>query len=171
MPVLELDQRHKLIRALADDARQEFIDQLEDFSSPLRRVSDVPYESPIEEAFALAWQAFRMISRSTDLESDGPPMALPAPTPQFGVVCAGRTYRVDFAFAEFRLAVECDGHAFHERTPEQVEQRNTRDADLQSSGWHVLHFSGRQLLRKPSECAQRTHDALCDCWARKCTHA
>lgn len=58
-------------------------------------------------------------------------------------------YRLDFAIPEAFIAIELDGHDFHERTKEQVESRNARDRDLQSLGWMVFHFSGSELLRSP----------------------
>lgn len=52
-----------------------------------------------------------------------------------------------------KLAVELDGHDFHERTKEQVVYRNQRDRDLLAAGWTVLHFSGSELYRDPLQCA------------------
>jgi hypothetical protein len=46
-------------------------------------------------------------------------------------------------------AVEVDGHAFHERTREQVAERNQRDRLLQRAGWKVFHFSWEELTTDP----------------------
>jgi hypothetical protein len=51
-----------------------------------------------------------------------------------------------------KIAVELDGHQFHERTPEQVVERNSRDRDLQRAGWTVFHFSYREFDREPQRC-------------------
>ncbi len=48
---------------------------------------------------------------------------------------------------EMKIAVELDGHEFHERTKEQVAYRNRRDRVLQRHGWTVLHISGSELVR------------------------
>lgn len=56
------------------------------------------------------------------------------------------------------IAVELDGHEFHERTPEQVAHRNQRDRDLQANGWLLLHFSGSELLRDPVKCITQARD-------------
>jgi hypothetical protein len=51
--------------------------------------------------------------------------------------------------AEMKIAVELDGHDFHERTKEQVKLRDRRDRVLQRHGWIVLHISGSELVREP----------------------
>ena len=50
------------------------------------------------------------------------------------------------------VAIELDGHEFHERTKEQVAYRNQRDRWLLANSWVVLHFSGSELHRQPVEC-------------------
>ena len=57
-----------------------------------------------------------------------------------------------------KIAVEVDGHDFHERTREQVVARNQRDRDLQADGWTVLHFSGSEIHRQPEECVRQVFD-------------
>ena len=54
-----------------------------------------------------------------------------------------------------KVAIELDGHDFHERTKEQVALRNERDRSApQADGWTVLHFSGSELVRDPLKCVQ-----------------
>lgn len=86
---------------------------------------------------------------------------------QLDTVACGHRYRLDRAFVEdpegelpVRVAVELDGHAFHERTPEQVAARNTRDADLLASGWFVLHFSWHQVMADPFSCVRAADAAV-----------
>ena len=73
----------------------------------------------------------------------------------------GKSYRIDFLYQEdyeediehpFRLAIECDGHDYHEKTKEQVIKRNKRDMDLKMAGYDVLHYSGSQIFKKPMGC-------------------
>lgn len=66
--------------------------------------------------------------------------------------------KYDLGVAKPLVAVELDGHEFHERTKAQVASRNTRDADLQMAGWTVFHFSGSEVVRDPLTCAQRVFD-------------
>jgi very-short-patch-repair endonuclease len=70
---------------------------------------------------------------------------------------AGR-YRIDFLiystiWAEFKLAIECDGHDFHERTKEQAARDRARDRELQALGLHVLRFTGSEIWKSPVNCA------------------
>lgn len=68
-------------------------------------------------------------------------------------------YRVDFAILidwphghKTRLAIECDGHDFHERTKAQARRDKKRDRDLMIMGWRVVHFTGSEI-----------HNSLCEC--------
>lgn len=77
--------------------------------------------------------------------------------PQFAVADVGR---VDFAiFApdnRFQplVAVECDGHDFHERTPDQASNDKRRDRVLQSLGIPVFRFTGSDILRNSVDFAR-----------------
>lgn len=51
-----------------------------------------------------------------------------------------------------RIAVELDGHGFHERTREQVARRDYRDRALQQAGWTVFHFSWAEMTAEPARC-------------------
>jgi hypothetical protein len=77
---------------------------------------------------------------------------------------SGGRYRLDFALEpldewlrdalvanglELKIGAELDGHDFHERTREQVIERNQRDRELAAMGWRVLHFSGSELHQNP----------------------
>jgi very-short-patch-repair endonuclease len=71
-------------------------------------------------------------------------------------------YRVDFAFIGrrmeagrddmpiVRVAVELDGHDFHERTKEQASRDKRRDRIFASNGWTVLRFTGSDVYRDPA---------------------
>jgi very-short-patch-repair endonuclease len=51
------------------------------------------------------------------------------------------------------VAVECDGHDFHERTKEQAIRDKTRDRFLQEHFGAVLHFTGSEIHRDAWGCA------------------
>lgn len=81
---------------------------------------------------------------------------------------SGRLYRLDFLvtastdlghFLQTNVAVELDGHAFHEKTLEQVTARNARDRDLQQLGYRVFHFSFSEFAKAPERCAREVHEA------------
>lgn len=66
-------------------------------------------------------------------------------------------YRLDFAVIggvidSWRVAVECDGHEWHDRTKEQAEHDRKRDRYLQREGWRVMRFTGREIVRNVGEC-------------------
>jgi very-short-patch-repair endonuclease len=50
------------------------------------------------------------------------------------------------------LAVECDGHDFHERTKEQAANDRARDRELLAAGIPVFRFTGSQIFRTPEKC-------------------
>lgn len=81
--------------------------------------------------------------------------------PQFRV----REYRVDFALfnraePSVKIAVECDGHKFHEKTKEQAQRDKARDRSLQTAGFKVLRFTGSEIYRRPVDCAREVRDAV-----------
>lgn len=49
------------------------------------------------------------------------------------------------------IAIELDGHDFHERTKEQATRDKKRDRALVSAGWSVLRFTGSEVIKAPSD--------------------
>lgn len=78
-------------------------------------------------------------------------------TPQYSV---GR-YRVDFLVWFVvgdligQIAIECDGHDFHEKTKEQAAKDKRRDRDLLASDIPVMRFTGSEIFRDPHGCAKQ----------------
>lgn len=110
-------------------------------------------ESPLEAVFEV-W--FRAIAGRSDYFRI---------RRQVEVQAGDARYRFDFVVTEphgsmaqdeiqLKVAVELDGHAFHEKTKEQVTYRNKRDRDLQTAGYTVLHFSYDEMTRQPIKCVQ-----------------
>lgn len=142
------------VRRLPPTQESRFIDKLVEFlAQELRDRTEEEaaatagqFESPIEHAFFLAWTTLNRVNKTFVDEFRS----------QLTVTAGDQVYRLDFALVadnpRVRVAIELDGHDFHERTPEQVEARNQRDADLLNAGWVVLHFSGRQILQHPFDC-------------------
>jgi hypothetical protein len=145
------------ITRLITDTRDELLCNLE---SHLR---DHPYESPLEAAFAAWWYVETRHSEDLWIR------------PQVEVVCSEQTYRLDFQIIPLaysptfeyarlnghplcpKLAIELDGHDFHEKTKAQVTWRNKRDRDLQSHGWRVLHYSGSEFNADPGAVVRAVH--------------
>lgn len=79
-----------------------------------------------------------------------------------------KKYYIDFAFiaedteilslknSDYKLAIECDGHDFHEKTKGQVVKDNEREFELKMQGFDVLRFSGSQIYNSPLKCAVQT---------------
>lgn len=76
-------------------------------------------------------------------------------------------FRVDYLWTDERrrlfVVVECDGHDFHERTKEQAIRDRSRDRELQSLGYIVLRFTGREIHRSPYHCAKEI-ESIIDNW-------
>jgi len=70
------------------------------------------------------------------------------------VRAAGRTYELDVAFPQARLAVEVDGRAFHS-DPRAFQRDRQRQNDLVSEGWTVLRFTWADLTQRPEVVVER----------------
>lgn len=55
-------------------------------------------------------------------------------------------YRIDLALPAYKIAIECDGRAYHS-TPQQKAHDRRKNAYLRKHGWKVLRFSGRMIYR------------------------
>lgn len=71
------------------------------------------------------------------------------------------SYRIDFLFVvgprpAFRkaIAIECDGHEWHEKTKEQVARDKRRDRRLLADGIPSVRFSGAEIHANAEECAE-----------------
>ena len=74
-------------------------------------------------------------------------------------------YRVDFLvtyverwedgieLARTQMAIECDGHYFHDRTKEQARKDKERDRMLQSLGLRVYRYTGSEIWADVFKCA------------------
>jgi G:T-mismatch repair DNA endonuclease (very short patch repair protein) len=78
---------------------------------------------------------------------------LPVLIPQFEILDSdGKRLTIpDFAFPDHRIAIYCDGFAYHGNR-EVLENDARKRNILQAMGWTVLTFWGRQILRNPNTC-------------------
>jgi len=129
---------------------------------------ELPADGVLEPAFWVWWEQARalgVVSHSYELRG------------QYEVTWDfDQCYRLDFRVQPDReamndatqanvrvphLAVELDGHEYHERTPTQVIERDRRDRRLAELGWAVMHFSFTEFnsspLDKVIEVVQRAH--------------
>jgi hypothetical protein len=63
----------------------------------------------------------------------------------------------------FLIAVECDGHDFHEKTKEQAAADKARDREIVAAGITVLRFTGSEIWKDAEKCAQEVEALL---WTR-----
>ena len=53
-------------------------------------------------------------------------------------------YRIDLTLPAYRLAIECDGKAYHS-SPEQKAHDQRKNRYLKKHGWKVLRFTGKAI--------------------------
>jgi ribosomal protein L32 len=83
---------------------------------------------------------------------------LPIPTMQYEVRDGDRVVTVpDFAYPEARIAVFCDGFAFH-GDQDTLELDAKKRNWLQRNGWLVLTYWGRSIQRTAERCAREIAD-------------
>lgn len=75
---------------------------------------------------------------------------------QCPITCGSKKYRIDLAMVGYgaggvrvKIAVELDGHDFHEKTKEQARKDKSRDRALVAAGWTVLRFTGSEVYAGP----------------------
>jgi very-short-patch-repair endonuclease len=70
---------------------------------------------------------------------------LPTPKRQHKVLIGSRTYYIDLAYPELRIAIEVDGFDFH-RGRSSFDKDRVRQNDLVCAGWIVLRFTSRSTV-------------------------
>lgn len=74
------------------------------------------------------------------------------------------TYRLDLVIisarprlpdlrSAFALAIECDGHEFHDRTKQQAAYDRARDRELLHNHITTIRFTGSEIFHSPERCA------------------
>ena len=112
--------------------------------APLRPVISVPNEAPLP---------FDLLPQFNDPELTGPYRL------DFGCNVFGPLYSHALLFFDDalirsamqdvkvpRVAIELDGHAWHEKSPDQVQRDKERERFLVSKGWTLIRFSGREII-------------------------
>lgn len=95
----------------------------------LKKRKEIKCESPIED---IVLREFHLLGLY--------------PIPQFQI---GK-YRVDFAFPEKMVVIECDGKEWHS-SEEQREKDKIRDKYLNDMGWEVIRLTGSDIYRNADE--------------------
>ena len=85
---------------------------------------------------------------------------LPMPTVQMPLPWRGLAKgRVDFAYEDARVVIECDGRRWH-TTMEAFETDRRRDNLAQLNGWRVLRFTWNDLTEAPARVLYQIAQAL-----------
>jgi very-short-patch-repair endonuclease len=84
---------------------------------------------------------------------------LPGACFQFEIEIGERTYFIDFAYPDVKLAIEVDGYEQHS-SPRAMQRDLERQNDLVAAGWTVLRFTWRDVVRRPSDVARRIREQL-----------
>lgn len=104
-------------------------------------------ESPLEKAFLLGIIAYDPFTIGWMYED------------RFYVQHKVNKYRLDFAFINknqnISIAMEVDGHNYHERTESQAVNDRRRDRFLTKKGWRVLRFHRQEIESDLSACMQQ----------------
>lgn len=48
-----------------------------------------------------------------------------------------------------KVAIECDGHDFHEKTKSQASKDKKRDREFQKEGYIILRYTGSEIVNEP----------------------
>lgn len=64
------------------------------------------------------------------------------------------SYRIDILISDaVLLAIECDGHDFHDRTKQQAAYDRARDRELLLDDVVTIRFTGSEIVHSPERCA------------------
>jgi hypothetical protein len=144
----------------------------EELEGELARLCESPIETLMAKALVYVTGQYPSWESGKDGERLGVWLKAPdgwtgaAMIPQLRVETVGKRYRLDLALwatvsgVDRFVAVECDGHDFHDRTKEQASSDRARDRSLQSAGWIVARFTGRDIRRDPAACAREAWGML-----------
>ncbi len=80
------------------------------------------------------------------------------PPAEFHAVICG--YEVDFWLIGTPVVLECDGWTWHGRQRSVFERDKVRDAELAASGYIVVRFTFRQIMRHPGREAERIRQVV-----------
>lgn len=138
-----IEQPQTVKRGKAQEAAKKWLDDRSEEARKAREESKTRKgpESPIEKRLLMAMKATQ---------------GLPEPKAQHEVKNdAGVLVTIpDFAYPDLKIAIYCDGFAFH-GTVEALELDADKRNFLQADGWAVLTFWGRTINRQPEKCAKQ----------------
>jgi very-short-patch-repair endonuclease len=118
-----------------------------------REVNVHSITSPIEQIFLMEWRFLRVDER----------YGLKI-RPQDTLKVDGTTYNIDFVVetpnGEMKLAIELDGHDFHEKTKEQAARDRQRERTIVKQGYTIFRFTGSEVFRNPRQCVEEVIEMI-----------
>jgi very-short-patch-repair endonuclease len=103
--------------------------------------------SPVEQIFLMEWRYLEM-DRKHNVTIK----------PQTQMTVAGSTYRIDFVVTwpeqKQKLAIEIDGHEFHEKTKQQAARDRARERSIVREGYTIMRYTGSEVFANPRKCVQ-----------------
>jgi len=112
--------------------------------------------SPIEQIFLLEWK-FAGLDKKLNVHL----------SPHEPIPTEVGSYAVDFlivpedpALERVKIAIELDGHEFHEKTKDQVRNDKVRERAIVQQGVTVLRFSGSEIVRNARGCVEEVEKFL-----------
>jgi len=72
------------------------------------------------------------------------------------------SYKIDFVLDTGfdSLAIECDGHDFHDRTKQQAAYDRARDRFFLAHGLSTVRFTGSEIVHSKEKCAEEIYQIL-----------
>lgn len=124
-------------------------------------------ESPIEVGLLKGFIALHLLNRQFQIDGWRQSILVTDYEARIFIQHQVDEYRVDFAVhltgasngkqRSAWIAVECDGHQFHERTKEQAKRDKSRDRCLATKGFRMLRFTGSEIYESSFACAVDVH--------------
>ena len=112
--------------------------------------------SPIEQIFLMEWK-FADLDKKLKVHL----------CPHEPVSTENGSYSVDFLIVpddplldKINVAIELDGHEFHEKTKGQVQKDKARERAIVQQGVTVLRFSGSEVVRNTRGCVEEVETFL-----------
>jgi very-short-patch-repair endonuclease len=85
---------------------------------------------------------------------------LPKPQRQVEVVASGRKYRLDFAWPDARVALECDGRKWHEMQRDFEHDRRRCGAITAETGYRIVWATWGRLQKEPARIVTQIRQLL-----------
>ena len=122
----------------------------------MRQINTNTISSPIEQIFLLEWK-FAGLDKKMEVQ-------LLSHEP---ISTDVGSYAVDFlvvpndpTLQKVKIAIELDGHEFHEKTQQQVRKDKIRERAIVQQGVTVLRFSGSEIVRDGRGCVEEVEKFL-----------